>query len=175
MGGNAWTDTVQGGVVPAQYYREVNGTTGEGTEAYLAASHFLADVNAERLAGRNEEYASRLAGLEKFVMYVFADDKTVVPKESGWFAEVNATSGEVTPLRERRVYKEDWIGLRELDRKGGLVFESVEGEHMQLNKKDLERAFGKYFGPEREGRGVEGFEKERGGQFVLGGGRKGDL
>lgn len=176
VGGNAWTDTVQGGVVPAQYYREVNETTGEGTEAYLAASHFLADVNAERDGGRrNEEYAARLGALENFVMYVFADDRTVVPKESGWFAEVNGTSGEVTPLRERRVYKEDWIGLRELDRKGGLVFGSVEGEHMQLNKKDLERAFGRYFGPEREGRAVEGFEKERGGQVVLGAGRKGDL
>lgn len=176
VGGNAWTDTVQGGVVPAQYYREVNETKGEGTEAYLAASHFLADVNAERDGGRrNEEYAARLGALENFVMYVFADDRTVVPKESGWFAEVNGTSGEVTPLRERRVYKEDWIGLRELDRKGGLVFESVEGEHMQLNKKDLERAFGRYFGPEREGRAVEGVEKEGGGQVVLGAGRKGDL
>ncbi|KAL1585517.1 hypothetical protein WHR41_05646 [Cladosporium halotolerans] len=176
VGGNAWTDTVQGGVVPAQYYREVNETTGEGTEAYLAASHFLADVNAERGGGRrNEEYAARLGALENFAMYVFAGDETVVPKESGWFAEVNGTSGEVTPLRERRVYKEDWIGLRELDRKGGLVFGSVEGEHMQLDKRDLERAFGKYFGPEREGRAVEGVEKEGGGQVVLGAGRKGDL
>ena len=31
----------------------------------------------------NEEYKKRLASLERFVMYVFEEDKTVVPKESG--------------------------------------------------------------------------------------------
>lgn len=172
VGGNAWTDYVQNRVVPAQYYREVNETTGEPSEEYLAHSHFLADINNER-EEKKEIYARRLAGLEKFVMYVFEDDRTVVPKESGWFAEVNETSGVVTPLREREVYKQDWIGLKELDRKGGLVFETVKGEHMQLDRGDLKRAFERYFGPEREGReewvGVGGEEQE-----VLAG-WKGDL
>jgi palmitoyl-protein thioesterase len=72
-----------------------------------------------------------------------------VPKESGWFAEVNETSGEVTGLRDRAIYLEDWIGLKALDEKGGLVFESVEGEHMALTKKDLVRTFKEYFGAER--------------------------
>lgn len=148
VGGNAWTDYVQSRVVPAEYYREVNKTTGLPSAEYLEHSHFLADVNNER-AEKKSEYAKRLAKLEKFVMFVFEDDKTVVPKESGWFAEVNETSGVVTDLRERAIYKEDWIGLKALDEKGGLVFESVEGEHMELNRKDLERTFKKYFGAER--------------------------
>lgn len=174
VGGNAWTDYVQNRVVPAQYYREVNKTTGLPTEEYLEHSHFLADINNER-EGKNEVYKKRMAALEKFVMVVFEDDKTVVPKESGWFAEVNETSGEVTPLREREVYKRDWLGLRELDGKGGLFFEKVKGEHMQLDKGDLKRAFGEYFGPERKG----GIEEEEAfvvpgeQQQVLGG--KGDL
>ena len=46
--GNAWSTFVQGNIVPAQYYREVNETTGLGSEEYLAASHFLADINNER-------------------------------------------------------------------------------------------------------------------------------
>jgi palmitoyl-protein thioesterase len=149
VGGNAWTDYVQRTVVPAQYYRELNESTGLPSDGYLEHSHFLADVNNER-EEKNEEYAARLAALEKFVMVVFEDDKTVVPKESGWFAEVNETSGVVTDLRQRAIYKEDWIGLRALDEKGGLVFESVEGEHMELDQKDLERTFGKYFGAERK-------------------------
>lgn len=148
VGGNAWTDYVQSRVVPAEYYRKLNKTTGLPSEEYLEHSHFLADVNNER-AHKKSEYAARLARLEKFVMFVFEDDKTVVPKESGWFAEVNETSGQVTDLRDRAIYKEDWIGLRALDEKGGLVFESVEGEHMQLDKKDLERTFKEYFGAER--------------------------
>ena len=148
VGGNAWTDYVQSRVVPAEYYRELNKTTGLPSEGYLEHSHFLADVNNER-EEKKSEYAARLAALEKFVMFVFEDDKTVVPKESGWFAEVNETSGEVTDLRDRAIYMEDWIGLKALDEKGGLVFESVEGEHMALDKKDLVRTFKKYFGAER--------------------------
>lgn len=148
VGNNAWTDYVQSHVVPAEYYRELNKTTGLPSDGYLEHSHFLADVNNER-AVKKGEYATRLAALEKFVMFVFEDDKTVVPKESGWFAEVNETSGEVTDLRDRAIYLEDWIGLKALDEKGGLVFESVEGEHMALNRKDLERTFKKYFGAER--------------------------
>ena len=46
--GNAWTDYVQNKVVPAQYYRTVNETTGLATEEYLEHSNFLADVNNER-------------------------------------------------------------------------------------------------------------------------------
>lgn len=171
VGGNAWTDYVQRTVVPAQYYREVNETTGLPTEEYLGHSHFLADINNERKE-KNRTYKERLGRLEKFVMFVFEDDKTVVPKESGWFAEVNETSGEVTPLRERAIYREDWIGLRELDLKGGLVFESVEGEHMQLNRKDLEKTFRKYFGPERK---EEKDANWLGGEVQQVLGRKGDL
>lgn len=150
VGGNAWTDYVQDRVVPAQYYREVNKTTGLPVEGYLEHSHFLADVNNER-EKKKGVYKERLAALERFVMIVFEDDETVVPKESGWFAEVNETSAVVTPLRERAIYREDWIGLRELDGKGGLVFASVPGKHMELDRKDLEKSFKNYFGPEREG------------------------
>jgi palmitoyl-protein thioesterase len=146
---NAWTHYVQGKVVPAQYYRTVNDTTGLPSDEYLEYSNFLADVNNER-ATKNETYKERIASLEKFVMFVFEEDVTVIPKQSGWFAEVNATSGEVTPLRERTLYKEDWLGLKKLDEKGGLVFKIAEGKHMQLKDKVLRKAFAEFFGPEKE-------------------------
>ncbi|KAJ9636771.1 hypothetical protein H2199_007765 [Coniosporium tulheliwenetii] len=133
---NTWTGLVQSRVVPAQYYREVNVSTGEPTEAYLAHSNFLADT-----------YAANLASLEKFVMYVFEKDVTVIPKESGWFAEVNKTSKEVTPLRNRTMYTEDWLGLKRLDEKKGLVFREAPGAHMELSDKILAKAFKEYFGP----------------------------
>ena len=167
VGSNAWTDYVQNTVVPAQYYREINKTTGLPVDGYIEHSHFLADVNNEG-PKKKGVYKARLAALERFVMVVFEDDETVVPKESGWFAEVNETSGVVTPLREREIYRQDWIGLKELDHSGGLVFESVPGKHMELEKEDLERTFRKYFGPEREGWGLDG-EDGRQQQQVLGG------
>ena len=147
--GNAWTDYVQGKVVPAQYYRTINETTGLGSDEYLKHSNFLAKINNEREV-KAKSYAKKIAALEYFVMYVFKEDVTVVPKETGWFAEVNATSGEVTPLRERKMYKEDWLGLKKLDKKGGLVFRNTTGKHMELSDKDLIDAFTSYFGPERD-------------------------
>ncbi|KAK5256576.1 hypothetical protein LTR40_010204, partial [Exophiala xenobiotica] len=113
---------------------------------YLGHSNFLADINNER-EEKNATYAENLAALDKFVMVVFDEDKTVIPKESGWFAEVNVTSNSVTKLRDRPIYKEDWIGLKKLDEKGGLDFVAVHGEHMHLSDSDLEDLFEKYFGP----------------------------
>jgi palmitoyl-protein thioesterase len=127
----------------------VNETTGEPVEGYLETSGFLADVNNER-EEKKEVYKERIAQLEKLVMVVFAEDTTVIPKESGWFAEVNKTDGKVTELRDRRIYKEDWIGLKKLDAKGGLVFETTPGDHMQLDEDVLKETFRKYFGPERK-------------------------
>ncbi|ORY10031.1 Alpha/Beta hydrolase protein [Clohesyomyces aquaticus] len=144
---NTWSDYVQSHLVPAQYYRATNETTGEPTQEYLEHSNFLADVNNEREV-KNETYAKNLASLDKFVMILFKDDTTVIPKESGWFAQVtNLTSGHVTELKDRTIYKEDWIGLKKLDEKGGLVFKTVEGGHMQLSDEDLEDLFKTYFAP----------------------------
>ncbi|KAH7128689.1 Alpha/Beta hydrolase protein [Dendryphion nanum] len=153
--GNTWSDYVQSHLVPAQYFRSVNESTGEPTEEYLEFSNFLADINNERRV-KNATYSKNLASLDKLVLYLFGDDETVIPKESGWFAQVNGTSGEVTGLRDRKIYKEDWIGLRKLDEKGGLVFETTEGRHMELSDELLEGVFKKYFSPEKETwKGVE--------------------
>ncbi|CZT18783.1 related to palmitoyl-(protein) hydrolase [Ramularia collo-cygni] len=147
--GNAWTDYAQSHVVPAQYYRTINDTTGLASDDYLKHSNFLADINNERDV-RNATYNTRLASLETMVMFVFENDTTVIPKESGWFAEVNATSGEVTPLRNRKMYKEDWVGLKKLDKKGGLIFKTTPGDHMQLEEDILKDTFAAYFGPEQK-------------------------
>ncbi|KAK8217199.1 hypothetical protein M8818_001451 [Zalaria obscura] len=167
--GNAWTAWVQGNIVPAQYYREINETTGEGSETYLDSSGWLADVNNERDV-KNAKYKERLGALERFVMYIFSEDKTVIPKESGWFAEVNATDGTVTQVRNRTMYAEDWIGLRRLDEKGALVFREAPGEHMRLDEDLLRETFAAYFGPERESWDGTETETTSGGedQVVLG-------
>ncbi|KAL2130575.1 hypothetical protein VTI74DRAFT_6220 [Chaetomium olivicolor] len=136
---DAWSTTVQGTLVPAQYYRNP-----EEYEQYLEHSNFLADINNER-AAKNDEYRKNIAKLENFVMYMFEDDTTVIPKETAWFEEVNGT--ESTPLRATRLYSEDWLGLRELDRKGGLKFRTAPGDHMQLSEELLKEAFGDFFGP----------------------------
>ncbi|TGO34166.1 hypothetical protein BHYA_0209g00040 [Botrytis hyacinthi] len=136
---NTWSTFVQSRLVPAQYFRDP-----ENLDSYLEYSNFLADINNERVL-KNETYKSNMEKLERFVMYVFEDDTTVIPKESGWWAEVNDT--EVTPLKERAIYKEDWVGLKTLDEAGKLVFETIPGGHMTLGEEMLAKAFKEYFGP----------------------------
>lgn len=136
---NVWSAYVQSNLVPAQYYRPL-----EAYEEYLENSNFLADINNER-EEKSLEYKKQLAAVKHFVMYMFEEDTTVIPKESAWFSEVNGT--EVTPLRSRKIYNEDWIGLKELDRKGGLVFRTAPGQHMQLAETLLNETFREWFGP----------------------------
>ena len=78
---------------------------------------------------------------------MFSEDETVIPKESAWFSDVYLETGEVVGLRNRTLYKEDWLGLKKLDEKGGLEFRIAEGGHMRITDELLIDAFKKYFGP----------------------------
>ncbi|TFB01168.1 Palmitoyl-protein thioesterase 1 [Trichoderma ghanense] len=136
---NTWSNFVQSRLVPAQYYRDLT-----NYDSYLQSSNFLADINNERPA-KNEQYKKNIASLANFVMYMFEDDTTVIPKQTSWFTEVNGT--EITPLRKQTQYKEDWLGLRQLDEKGGLRFRSITGEHMQFTVQVLKEAMSEFLGP----------------------------
>ncbi|KAI9783814.1 MAG: Palmitoyl-protein thioesterase 1 [Geoglossum umbratile] len=141
MRSSTWSSFVQSRIVPAQYFRDP-----EDLASYLENSNFLADINNER-ASKNKAYAANLASLDKFAMYMFTEDTTMIPKESAWFAEFNRTSGIVTPLQQRDIWIEDWIGLRKLGEKDGLDFWTAKGRHMNLDDKILTKAFKEYFSP----------------------------
>ncbi|KAF4980006.1 hypothetical protein FZEAL_3868 [Fusarium zealandicum] len=136
---NVWSSFVQSRLVPAQYFRDP-----EDYDNYLENSKFLADINNEREL-KNEKYKANIASLQNLVMWMFEDDNMVFPKESAWFEEVNGT--ETIPLRARKLYQEDWIGLRELDRKGGLRFRNAPGDHLDNLGELLNKTITEYFGP----------------------------
>jgi len=143
---NTWSGFVQSNVIPAQYYRDLNPETGFGSENYLLYSNWLADINNER-EDKNETYKANLASLERLVMYKFDEDTTVIPSESEWFDEVNPATLEVLPLKSRPIYTEDWIGLKKLDEKGGIVFKIAPGQHMHITRELLEETFKEFYGP----------------------------
>ena len=129
--------------IKAQYFRDIT-----NLERYLTTNHFLTSVNNEIDKSRNHSYADNLASLETLVLVIFTEDKTVVPKESAWFGSeaedkpdwdeqkvLGSSSTKdkaIVPMRLQQLYKEDWIGLRRLDNRGGVVFEECKGEHMQI-------------------------------------------
>jgi len=139
---NTWSTFVQSRLVPAQYYRDPHSQ--EDYASYLESSNFLADVNNERVL-KNVTYAENLGKLVNFVMYIFEDDTTVLPKRTSWFEEVNGT--KTIPLRERQLYKEDWLGLKAIDERGGLRFRSIAGDHMQIPEQVLNDTFVDFLGP----------------------------
>ncbi|OAX81265.1 hypothetical protein ACJ72_04393 [Emergomyces africanus] len=136
-----WSSFVQSRLVPAQYFRDPM-----ELDQYLAYSNFLADINNER-PSKNATYKENMKKLNKFAMYMFAEDQTMVPKESAHFAEVNMTDGAVTPLKERMMFKDDWIGLKELDQNGKLDFKTIPGAHMSFSDETLRKVLEEYFGP----------------------------
>ena len=154
---------VQSTIVPAQYYRPAEDDGGDKFTAYLDGSGLLADVNNERKL-KSEGYADALADLDAFVMVMFEEDKQIVPKESTWFEDSAGADGPSTPLRARELYRQDWLGLRQLDRKGGLHFRSVKGEHMQFEDKFLEDLAKEFFGPARDQKDGE----KDGGAVIMG-------
>ncbi|PPQ98444.1 hypothetical protein CVT24_004123 [Panaeolus cyanescens] len=143
----------QENIVQAQYYRDPS-----KMEQYLTSNHFLADINNEVAEGRNHTYARNLISLEKLVLVLFTEDKTVIPKESAWFGSEEVKEEEETyklldgisqevvnpeydspkpqssiiPMKQQPLYVEDWIGLRTLDERGRISLASCKGEHMQM-------------------------------------------
>ncbi|KAE8150238.1 palmitoyl-protein thioesterase precursor [Aspergillus avenaceus] len=136
-----WSQFVQSRFVPAQYFRDP-----ADLGSYLEHSNFLADVNNER-ESKNETYKENLSRLNRFAMYLFEEDQMVHPKESAWFGELDASSGDVVQLRDREIYKEDWLGLKGLDEQGKLEFKTTPGRHMEISEELLEGVFKEYFGP----------------------------
>ncbi|KAF8983099.1 palmitoyl-protein thioesterase [Cyathus striatus] len=130
---SAWA---QNNLVQAQYFRDP-----WNLPAYLIANHFLTSINNEISEMRNRSYSQQLATLNNLVLVLFTEDKTVVPKESAWFGSeiaddglnwsdqsvlASTTNKTILPLRRQPLYIEDWIGLRKLDERGGIVFESCQ-------------------------------------------------
>jgi len=50
-------------------------------------------------------------------------------------------------LRDRELYKEDYLGLKKLDKAGGLHFKTTPGEHMQIDDQVLNDTMKEFFGP----------------------------
>lgn len=130
LGYGAYLSWIQSSIVQAQYFKDPY-----RIEAYYQHSIFLADINAESFGTKPTDrkyqiYKENLSSLHKFVLFMFDNDITVVPKESSHFGYFDGIS--LIPLKESLIYKEDWIGLLELDKRGRLVFEHAPGFHMQF-------------------------------------------
>uniref|UniRef100_A0AAY4CGR1 Palmitoyl-protein thioesterase 1 n=1 Tax=Denticeps clupeoides TaxID=299321 RepID=A0AAY4CGR1_9TELE len=128
LNSGAYSDFVQKHLVQAQYWHDpLNG------DLYKEKSLFLADINQER--GINETYKKNLMSLNKFVMVKFLQDSVVDPVDTEWFGFLKPGQAEETEtLQDSVIYKEDRLGLAEMDKAGKLVFLATEGDHLQFTR-----------------------------------------
>ncbi|KAG8230141.1 hypothetical protein J437_LFUL010633 [Ladona fulva] len=124
----AYFKWVQNSLVQAEYWHDpIN------EDSYKKGSIFLADINNEDVV--NKTYIQQLTKLENFVMVKFNNDTMVEPRESEWFEFYAPGQGKnITPLRESKIYTQDRLGLRQMDKAGKLHFLALDGEHLQFEE-----------------------------------------
>eukprot|EP00350_Pseudokeronopsis_sp_OXSARD2_P003418 CAMPEP_0170540524 /NCGR_PEP_ID=MMETSP0211-20121228/512_1 /TAXON_ID=311385 /ORGANISM="Pseudokeronopsis sp., Strain OXSARD2" /LENGTH=145 /DNA_ID=CAMNT_0010842967 /DNA_START=720 /DNA_END=1154 /DNA_ORIENTATION=+ len=97
------------------------------------ASSYLAPLNNE-IFEKSAENKERILALEKLVLAMWTKDTVVIPKESAWFYKVGFL-GEIIPLEEQEMYKEDWLGLKQLNEEGKIDFLTIRGHHIYFSSK----------------------------------------
>ncbi|KAG5264580.1 hypothetical protein AALO_G00255780 [Alosa alosa] len=128
LNSGAYTDLVQKHLVQAQYWHDPL-----SDDLYKKHSLFLADINQERVL--NETYKKNLMALEKFVMVKFLKDTVVDPVVTEWFGFLKTGQAvETETLQESVLYKEDRLGLAQMDKAGKLVFLESDGDHLQFTR-----------------------------------------
>ena len=126
----AYSPWVRKHIVQAQFWRDP-----WELDNYRKFSEFLADINNDRnSAEKNHQYRDNILSLKEMVLYRFAEESVVVPRDSSWFSVFDAEQNRVVPLQETALYKEDWIGLKELEETGRLTLLTAPGDHMHFGK-----------------------------------------
>ncbi|KRZ83660.1 Palmitoyl-protein thioesterase 1, partial [Trichinella sp. T8] len=125
----AYVQFVQNNVIQAQYWHD---PLHENT--YRDKSIFLAEINNEKVL--NQTYIENLQKLQNMVLIKFNRDSMVVPPESSWFGfYAPGQAVDVIPLKETELYKNDRLGLLQMEKDGKLHFLETNGDHLQFTEK----------------------------------------
>ncbi|XP_020896062.1 palmitoyl-protein thioesterase 1 [Exaiptasia diaphana] len=128
----AYISYIQDHIVQAEYWHDPL-----NEKEYREKSVFLADINQEKTT--NNTYKVNLMKLKNFVMVMFANDTMVVPKQSEWFGFYKpGQAKELYTLQESDLYKEDRLGLQEMNKAGKLHFLTAIGDHLRFTDEFFE-------------------------------------
>ncbi|XP_021193288.2 palmitoyl-protein thioesterase 1 [Helicoverpa armigera] len=123
----AYENWVQNALVQATYWHDPL-----DDETYIHKSIFLSDINNEIMA--NKTYIQNLNNLDHLVLVKFDNDTIVQPRETEWFGYYEpGQSKKLLPLRETKLYTEDRLGLKKMDKEGKLILLSTVGDHLRFS------------------------------------------
>ncbi|KAH6829864.1 alpha/beta-Hydrolases superfamily protein [Perilla frutescens var. hirtella] len=130
-----YSDYVQAHLAPSGYLKLPNNIAG-----YLSKCSFLPKLNNELPSVRNATYKERFTKLQNLVLIMFEHDTVLIPKETSWFGYY--PDGAFTPVlapQKTKLYSEDWIGLKTLDKAGKVKFIRVAGNHLGISTDDMKK------------------------------------
>eukprot|EP00122_Pirum_gemmata_P021253 Pgem_evm2s19810 len=121
-----FTKIMQNKLAPAGYWHGLN------EKDYLEGNTFLTDINNVKTE-KNPLYKKNLLKLNTFAMVKMTNDKLVDPPESSHFGYYDPNDpNKIQKLKETSLYKDDYLGLKQLDLEGRLKFLEFQGHHTQL-------------------------------------------
>lgn len=124
-------DWAQNWVGPCGYIRDVRAS------GYKNMKNSVKELNNE--LEFQEQYKERLQGLDVFMAIGFDDDHMIQPKNTAvWGYYRDDQYKDYADMEFFDVYKENRLGLRELDESGKLFRCVVEGDHLQLGTENMQ-------------------------------------
>jgi len=122
---NTTLDTLVGTFIYSEWAQHLFSFAGYWRDPYQLQTYhkrceFLPDINNEG-PEKNPSYKKNMLSLTNFAMVYSEVDQTVNPRQSSVFGSYAPDDDtKVLALEDLDLYKEDWIGLRELDETGRL-------------------------------------------------------
>ena len=119
-----FTDGYQESWAPAGYWREPG-----KYKKYLEKSSFIAYANNE--VDFSQERKDKFLGVENHLYILWDNDGTIIPTESSHWGQWAEDSYTLLHRNQTRVYKDDLIGIRQLEEEGRAEFVNIPGVHME--------------------------------------------
>ncbi|KAM2270254.1 hypothetical protein ACFXTI_037713 [Malus domestica] len=123
-----YTDYIQEHLAPSGYLKLPN------------KCKFLPKLNNELPGEKNSTYKERFSSLQNLVLIMFEHDTVLIPKETAWFGYYEDESFKsILSPQQTDLFTEDWIGLRNLDEAGRVMYISVAGGHLGISTSDMKK------------------------------------
>ncbi|KAI3468997.1 hypothetical protein Pfo_025660 [Paulownia fortunei] len=143
-----YSDYVQNRFAPSGYMK-----LPKNIEGYLKRCRFLPKLNNERPDERNPVYKKRFSSLKNLVLIMNENDTVIKPKESSWFGYyADGDLKRILQPQETKLYTEDWIGLKTLDKARRVKFIRVAGGHVDMSDADIKKYVVPYLQDKRRGK-----------------------
>jgi palmitoyl-protein thioesterase len=133
IGDEAYTNSSQEALFQLDYFRDPMRV---GTDAYKTYSQ-IAQWNNE---GNTVSplFKENFVKVKRFAMIKALKDTMVFPNEGEWWGHfADGSQKEVLTMRQTKWYTEDLFGLKTVDERGGIVFNSTEGNHLEFSHEQL--------------------------------------